>query len=535
MSDGPTPGQDCWRVERATRASVIIDAEAYFRQARAAMMKARRRIMLIGWDFDPAISLIREEEAPGGPPAIIGDFITWLVERTPELEIFLLRWDVGAMKSMVRPSHLITTLKWMAHPRITVKLDGHHPPAASHHQKIVVIDDCFAFCGGIDMTGERWDSRAHRDDEPGRVLPNGMPYMPWHDATMAIEGAAAAALSTHARNRWKRAGGASLQPVRSVHDCWPDELKPQFHDVDLLIARSAPKMEGQGQVIEIEELYLEHIARAERLIYAESQYFASRKIAEAIAKRLAEDDPPEIVIMNPVKAHGWLEPIAMDTARARLVAALKKVDRHDRLRIYTPHTHDGTPIYVHAKIMIVDDHILRVGSSNLNNRSLRLDTECDVAIDARLAQNSATPRTIAAIRNDLIAEHLSVSVRRVETQWKKTGSLIETIEALRYTGRKNGRNRHRSVRPYEVPELSKVEAWLADNEILDPEGPSEMFETLSKRGLFRRLRRPQAEGPAPYTGPRSCPRCGTACSSTAAPPSGRGARSSRPAAPWRPQ
>lgn len=477
-----------WKVERASRAALIVDAEDYFRFARAAMLKAKKRIMLIGWDFDARIALARGAHGEDGAPTVIGDLIPWLVDRNPDLEVYLLRWDMGAVASLIRKHMVTTILRWMRHPRITVKLDAHHPAGASHHQKIVVIDDCFAFCGGIDMTGERWDSRAHRDDEPGRVLPDGTPYMPWHDATMAIEGAAAAALGTHARNRWKRAGGASLQPVRSVHDCWPDELKPQFHDVDLLIARSAPKMEGQGQIIEIEELYLEHIARAERLIYAESQYFASRKIAEAIAKRLAEDDPPEIVIMNPVKAHGWLEPIAMDTARARLVAALKKVDRHERLRIYTPHTHDGTPIYVHAKIMIVDDHILRVGSSNLNNRSLRLDTECDVAIDARLAQNAATPRTIAAIRNDLIAEHLGVSVRRVETQWKKTGSLIETIEALRYTGRKNGRNRHRSVRPYEVPELSKVEAWLADNEILDPEGPGEMFETLSQRGLFRRLR-----------------------------------------------
>ena len=146
---GPVPGDDCWRIETATRASVIIDADTYFRYARAAMLKARKRIMLIGWDFDAAISLVRDDEVGDGAPAVIGDFISWLVNRSPDLEIFLLRWDVGAMKSMVSPVNLFTTLKWMAHPRVTVKLDGHHPPAASHHQKIVVIDDCFAFCGGI--------------------------------------------------------------------------------------------------------------------------------------------------------------------------------------------------------------------------------------------------------------------------------------------------------------------------------------------------------------------------------------------------
>src|SRR3546814_710154 len=124
---GPREGEDCWRIARALKASVIVDADAYFRHARAAMMKAKRRIMLIGWDFDAAITLIREDEASDGGPTVIGDFISWLVERTPELEIFLLRWDVGAMKSMARPSNLFTTVRWMVNPRITVKLAGHHP------------------------------------------------------------------------------------------------------------------------------------------------------------------------------------------------------------------------------------------------------------------------------------------------------------------------------------------------------------------------------------------------------------------------
>ena len=87
MTNLPTPGEDCWRIEQAARASVIVDADNYFRLARDAMLKAKRRIMLIGWDFDPAISLIREDEARDGAPVVIGDFITWLVERTPDLEI----------------------------------------------------------------------------------------------------------------------------------------------------------------------------------------------------------------------------------------------------------------------------------------------------------------------------------------------------------------------------------------------------------------------------------------------------------------
>jgi len=478
--NGPREGEDCWRIERALKASMIVDADAYFRHARAAMMKAKKRIMLIGWDFDAAITLIREDEASDGAPTVIGDFISWLVERTPELEIFLLRWDVGAMKSMVRPSNLFTTVRWMANSRITVKLDSHHPTAASHHQKIVVIDDCFAFCGGIDMTGDRWDTRHHRDEEPWRRHPDGSPYGPWHDATTALQGPVAAALGQHARARWKGAGGEELPPLEGQQDCWPDALPVQFENVDVAISRSAPEMEDQAPLIEIERLYVNQIASAKRYIYAESQYFASRRIAEAMAARLAEEDGPQIVIINPEQADGWLEQQAMDTARARLFEALKARDRHGRLRLYHPFTARGEPIYVHAKILIVDDRVLRVGSSNMNNRSMRLDTECDVTIDAALPANAGREDVIRAIRDDLIAEHLDLPVARVAAVIAERG-LVAAVEQLRD---KPGR----TLRHYVTPDLNDVQAWLADNEILDPEGPGEMMEPVAERGLFRRMR-----------------------------------------------
>ncbi len=476
---GPTPGEDCWRIERAARASVIVDAEAYFRRARTAMMQAKKRIMLIGWDFDARISLIREDEAKDGAPHIIGDFISWLVERNPDLHIYLLRWDMGALKAMVRPSNLVTTLKWMAHPRITVKLDAHHPPGGSHHQKIVVIDDCFAFCGGIDMTGDRWDTRHHRDEELARRHPDGSSYGPWHDATTALEGPVAAALGDHARQRWTGAGGEPLDAVEGMSDCWPEGLPVQFHNVDVAISRSAPKMDDQEGLTEIERLFCNQIAAARHWIYAESQYFASRRIAEAIAARLEEPDGPEIVIINPEQADGWLEQQAMDTARARLVEALRARDPHGRLRIYHPYTMRGAPIYVHAKILIVDGLLLRVGSSNMNNRSMRLDTECDVTIDTALPANADQGPTIVALRDELVAEHLDLPVERVAAVIAERG-MIAAIEELRG---KQGR----TLKPYVTPNLSEVQCWLADHEVLDPEGPDEMFEPVTQRGLFRRM------------------------------------------------
>ncbi|MCL4065834.1 phospholipase D-like domain-containing protein [Pseudomonas sp. GX19020] len=483
------PGENCWRVEAAQRFSFIVDGADYFVSLRKALLQARHSIMLVGWDFDTRITF---GDAGDGGPERLGDFILWLADRTPSLEIRLLRWDTGAFKAMLRGNTLFTILRWKAHPRITLKLDAKHPLAGSHHQKIVAIDDSIAFAGGIDLTMQRWDTREHLDDDPRRVSPSGRPADPWHDATSAFDGDAARAIGDLARARWLKATGEQLSPCPECHDCWPEGLAPTFTDMRLGIARTIPKMDDQEPVHEIEAAWIDMIGRARRVIYAESQYFASRRIAHAIAERLAGDEPPEIVIVMPHTADGWLEPLAMDTARAKLVEALLRIDRHDRLRILHPQTTGGQPIYVHAKVMVVDDRILRVGSSNFNNRSMRLDSECDVILSADEPGNAHLADEITSLRDDLLAEHLGVEPQDIAAAIQETGSLISAINALRGTGR--------SLVPYEIPELSGFEEWLAENEILDPNGPEEMFEGTTKRGIFKgweRLRNRFRHRPGP--------------------------------------
>lgn len=467
-------GRNCWRTATAQRFSLIVDADDYFKSVRKAMLNARRSILLIGWDFDSRIELQRGGD-PG--PEVLASFIPWLADRTPELHIRLLRWDTGAIKSFFRGNTWLTVMRWMTHRRITLKLDGAHPVAASHHQKIVVIDDRLAFCGGIDITAERWDTRAHADHEPARKRPGGKPYGPWHDATSALDGEAARALGDLARQRWQTATGQRLEPVECDGDPWPAGLEPTFEQVRVSIARTIPAMNNDPGVHEIEQMYLDLIAGAKRFIYAESQYFASRKIARAIARRLTEENGPEIVVINPESASGWLEPLAMDSARAKLVEALRRVDRHGRFRLYHPQTAGGAPIYVHAKVLVVDDRWLRVGSSNFNNRSMRLDTECDVVLPVGGAADADQRAAIDDIRNGLIAEHLGADPVQVAAALQRTGSLIAAIESLRKPGR--------TLTPYRLPELSDGEEWLADNEILDPEGPDQLFEPLTRRGLFK--------------------------------------------------
>jgi len=474
-----------WRYAKASKASVIVDAEDYFALMREAMAKAERRIHLIGWDFDTRIHLVEgrrwwqrmwSKEAP----VRLGSYILWLRRHNPRLEILILKWSIGFIKFFGRGTMLLDIIRWARHKRIQFKFDTAHPFGCSHHQKIVVIDDRLAVCGGIDMTSERWDTRAHLEDEPGRRTPNGKQYCPWHDATMMLEGEVARALGDLGRDRWRRAGGRDLQPVEDeCESAWPDALEVQFTDVEVGIARTRAEYSDDAEgVHEIRELFERQIARAKRFIYAESQYFASRAVAEAICRRLSEPDPPEIVIVHAENAEGFVEQAAMDTARHRLVTMLEEVDTTRRLHWYVPYTGE-TPIYCHAKIMIVDDEILRIGSANFNNRSMGLDSETDVFIDCARPANGHCGDAIRALRYSLLAEHLGLEEREVGPLLERHGSMAALIEAL-------GEDRPRSLRRLALDHLTDLEQSVADSEMLDPETPDEMFDFMqSRRGLFR--------------------------------------------------
>ncbi len=475
------PGRNCWRRERAKRAALIVDAADYFRTARAAMLNAKSEILLVGWDVDTRVRL-DEEKGPSGAPLALGPLLSWIAKRSPELAIYILAWDEGMISVPGRGTTFFRMMRWWMDKQITIKWDSTHPLDASHHQKILVVDDALAFCGGIDITGERWDTRHHRDEEPGRKAPfTRRSYEPWHDATMAVDGDAAKALGELARKRWASATSSGELPVPAPgSDPWPKGLEPSFRDVDIAIARTRGHEEENSEVREIEALFLDLIACATHHVYFETQYFASRTIAEAICKRLAEPDGPEFVVINPRTAEGWLDEEVMSPARALLMQAIKEKDPHGRFRIYTPVTEQGIDIYVHAKIMIVDDKLFRIGSANINNRSMGLDSECDLLIDGR--KRTDVQHTIARLRCDLLAEHLGVERDEVGRSLKREGSLIGAIEALRGS--------ERTLMPFEPEPPNATEEALAKAQLLDPEAPNELFDPRTARpGLLSRLRR----------------------------------------------
>lgn len=469
-------GRNCWRIERADRAAVVVDAADYFRLAREAMLAARSQIILVGWDFDTRIELVHD--AKDGAPMQLGPFLTWLPKRTPGLEIYILKWDIGALKLLERGTTVLRIARWAASGDIHFKLDGALPTGASHHQKILVLDDRVAFCGGIDMTAERWDTREHRSNDERRRRPTThRQYGPWHDATMGVEGDAARALGELARERWAAAGGKPIAPPSKVDsNPWPTGLPAQFRNVDVAISRTRAAYRDRPALREIEALFLEQIASARRLVYAENQYFASRTVANALIERLADPDCPEFIIVNPRTGRGWLDEEAMSPARARVLEKIKRADVADRVRIYTPISEGGDDIYVHSKILIVDERLIRVGSANFNNRSMGLDSECDLTIDVALEANRDCGPAISDLLYNLLEEHLGVAAHVIRGHAVRTGSLIAAIDRVAGPGRR--------LKPLEPDKPNSIEKALADSEALDPESGGDEFEPMARPGLF---------------------------------------------------
>jgi len=455
------PGRNCWRIARAQRAALLIDGAAYFAALRSAAARAQRSIFVIGWDVDSRVSLA-PQGADDGLPEQLGAFLDALVRRRKELEVHVLDWDFAMLYALDREVLPIYSFGWRTHGRLHFHLDNRHPPGASHHQKIVVIDDALAFVGGIDLTKGRWDRPEHRADEPLRRGPDGARYAPFHDMQLAVDGETAAALGELARERWRRATGKAPPRHPPGSDPWPPELQPDLTDVDVAIARTVPEYDGEAAVQEVKQLYLDAIAAARQSIYIENQYFTSPALGDALAGRLREPDGPEVVVLSRRNASGWLEQNTMYVLRARLLRRLRALDAHARLHAYFPDQAGLREqcIDLHSKLMVVDERLLRLGSANLNNRSFGLDTECDLAIEAT---EPRIAKAIAALRCRLLAEHLGASVAEVAAALERSGSLATAIEGLR------GNVRTLTPLPHDID--PEVDALVPEGGLIDPEQP----------------------------------------------------------------
>ncbi len=464
-------GDTCWRLARADRAAVLIDGEEYFSALDAALERAQRSVRILGWDVHGGIRLRRPEAGRDDGEAVptLVDRLDRLVRERRDLEIWLLEWDFALLYALERQFLPALRFGYATHRRLHFELDGEHPLGGSHHQKLVVIDDRIAFCGGLDLAACRWDTRAHRAGDPRRCDPGAPDYGAFHDAMLLVDGNAAAALGELARRRWHRATGRRLEERRGDADPWPSCVEPRFLDVEVGIARTQPGSEGEEPRREVEALHIASLRTARRWIYLENQYLTSHVVGAVLAERLAEPEGPELVIVSTRSCEGWLEENTMGVLRARWLGRLRDADRHGRLRVFHPVVPNLGPgrFTVHAKISIVDDRLLRIGSANLANRSMGLDSECDLAIEAR---DDATAETIATFRNDLLAEHLGTTPDRVAEELRARCSLVAAVDALR--------GGPRTLETIETTVEEWVEELVSDSAIFDPERPVSPDELL---------------------------------------------------------
>jgi phospholipase D1/2 len=425
------PGKTCWRVSRAKRVSFLVDAAAYYKAFAETAERARHQIIITAWDIDGRIHL-----HPDRPRETFRGFLYRLLKKTPTLHIYILNWKFPLLYAADRELLPAFDAPWQKHPRLHFEWDSYHPAGACHHQKIAVIDDAIAFVGGLDFTHERWDTPRHKPWKLNRFY-DGQRYQPFHDTVAMVEGPVARDIGFLARHRLKRSvvsrgramGGVS--PVRHANIPWPSSVPVDVKETEVGVCRTEPEQDTRPQIREIEEHYLACIKAAKRFIYIENQYFTAGSIIETLRKTLREPNGPEIILIIPKGCTGWMEEVSLGAMRSQAIAHLRKQDRFRRLHVYYPFI-DGLIsqhyVKVHDKLMIVDDLYLHLGSANLCNRSLAVDTECDLVFEGH--SHPDVRGAIKHLRERLIAEHAGGTPESVDVTFRQTGSLAETIRTL---------------------------------------------------------------------------------------------------------
>jgi phospholipase D1/2 len=432
-------GRNAWRRVNAHDTGVLVDAADYYHAVYSAVSQAGSYVLMSGWQFDSGVPLLRGSDVPSGADVRFLKFLNGLCQRRPQLRIYLLAWDFHLILAGEREWLQRVIFHWMTSSNLHFRLADHPAAGGSHHQKFVVVDGGLAFLGGMDVCEARWDDRRHLADNPLR-LSHGHPQKPYHDVQAWLAGRETArALEDLFSERWLRAGGPPLElrsPVRP--DVSPRASLP-IGGATVALSRTDPQPDG-NTVREVEHLFEDAIAAADRLIYAETQYLSSRRIREALVRRMrALGRPrPEIVIIVNEQAEALKEELAVGLRQARNLEVLRDIASGTgcALGCYFSLC-DGAhetfrATYIHSKLMIVDDRFLTVGSANLTNRSMGLDSELHVAWEHE-GENGRLIDSIRNLRVSLLAEHAGLSTTDA-TGLAATEGLVARLDAIANRG-----------------------------------------------------------------------------------------------------
>ncbi len=371
------------------RAEVLIDGAAVLSAIAEAIRGARHSVHLTGWHVAAGFELER-----GEPASPVG---TVLAEAAERVDVRMLVW-AGAPVPLFHPTRQEVerdVRELVRGTRIRCERDPREHPFHCHHEKTLVVDGEVAFVGGVDLTtagGDRFDSPAH----PARRR------LGWHDAAVCLHGPAVADVDTHFTMRWGEVTGERLPPAPP-----PAEAGTSTVQVVRTVAEDMYESVPRGD-FRILESYLRVLRGARRLIYLENQFLWSPEIVAVLADKLRRppSDDFRIVLLLPAKANN-----GQDDTRGQLGVLVAADAGEHRFLAATIRGRSGgrtDPLYVHAKICVVDDERLLLGSANLNAHSLFNDTEMNIVTDdAALARDT---------RVRLWAEHLEMDPDEVAAQ-----------------------------------------------------------------------------------------------------------------------
>jgi phospholipase D1/2 len=497
MKQTLNPGRNCQGIYDVEETGLLIDARNYYRAFYHATKKASRTILIAGWQFDSDVQLLRGGDLQKAREDVrLLPFLNQLCDHNRELRVYILAWDFNALFALDREWFQDWIIKWTANERLHFRFDSHHAIGASHHQKFVVIDGSVAFVGGLDLCANRWDDRAHRPENPDRINPEGNSYEPYHDIQSYHRGPVARELAELFQRRWESSGGGKLHlpPPPGEH---PIKIEPTIalsaNKVAISRTQARTIIPFRKSVQEIRDLYRDAIEVAEKLIYIENQYFSSQAVYEALVNRMGAQNRSrlQIIILLPRKARAFIEQISMNLTQAKMLHSLKEVasQKGHSLGIYYTTASSGKgkeiPTYIHAKLLLVDDRFLTVGSANTTNRSMGLDTELNVAWESDSGQTELG-QSISEVRISLLAEHLGISDSSVSKKLRQTERLVEDLNHL--ADQRTSRLRHHTLET-----IFGNGEWQKELPLkglsFDPEKPiveENIFELISKdrTGLF---------------------------------------------------
>ena len=471
------PGETVWRRCKAGRLTILNDAAAYFAALREALLLATQQVYIIGWDIHSQTRFVGPSgHADDGFPEELGSFLKALLKTRAELRIDILSWNFPALYAAEREWSSAAKFTSGAE-RLRFCFDSSLPLGSAQHQKIVVIDGAVAFSGGLDLTIRRWDTSDHAARHPLRKDPDGKPYPPFHDVQCIVDGEAAAALAEVAESRWRAAGCTVENPTDIRGDRWPASVPVQARDMTAGIARTEIKTARGPGVNEVARLFEASINAANRFIYIENQFTSSTDIARLLAQRMLDVPSLRVLIVTPKMHSSWFESQAMQGGRGGFIDQFIAAGVMERIRFLHPATRDANSaaaIMVHSKVMIVDDCLLRVGSANLNNRSMGADTECDLAFEATSEQHR---QFIGQLRRGLIGHFCGVDEQEIESS---------EADLLGFLDRLSRDDREKSLQPIDATtKLGGVASVVQP--VADPREPLDLERAANRMWTLRTI------------------------------------------------